>query len=86
MLGYLKQSQYPFGRQRGKVSIKKGRSRRDDFLDVEEIVRLNDFVAPAEWSKGIAGSVREAVDMFLFSYLANGLNLMDIALLEWDSH
>lgn len=83
---YLKPAQYPFGKQRSKISIKKGRSRKDDFLDVEEILKLKSFITPSGWSKGVGDTVKEAVNMFLFSYLANGLNLMDIALLEWDSH
>lgn len=85
--GYLKPNQYPFGRGNdGKVKIKKGKSRRDEYIDVPTIKRILSFSAPDEWRQSYAKLVYEAINMWLFSYLGNGLNLADMALLTYDDY
>lgn len=86
-LGYLKQNQYPFGRGNdGKVKIKKGKSRRDEYIDVATVKKIISFTAPDEWRKSYAKLVYEAINLWLFSYLGNGLNLADMALLTYDEY
>ncbi|GET19871.1 tyrosine-type recombinase/integrase [Prolixibacter denitrificans] len=82
--GLIKRNQYPFGR--GKVIIRRGRSRKDEFLDVSTIKKLMRFEPPEEWLKGYADAVVEAINFWMFSYLGNGLNLADIAQLKYEKH
>lgn len=85
--GYLKQSQYPFGRGNdGKVKIKKGKSRKDEFISVTEIKKLMSFVAPDSWRKSYSELVYQSINFWVFSYLGNGLNLADMVLLEWSEY
>lgn len=85
--GYLKQSQYPFGRGNdGKVKIKKGKSRKDEFISVTEIKKLMSFVAPDSWRKSYSELVYQSINFWVFSYLGNGLNMADMALLEWGEY
>lgn len=86
-LGYLKQNQYPFGRGNdGKVKIKKGKSRRDEYIDVATVKKMISFTSPNEWRKSYTKLVYEAINLWLFSYLGNGLNLADMALLTYDEY
>ena len=74
--GYLKSSQYPFSQGRyhtGSVRIPTGVRRTERFLDKADMRRLYDGY-PDDRS----------VNMFLFSYLANGANLIDIVKLRFD--
>ena len=82
--GKIKQSQYPFGR--GKVEIKKGRSRKDEYIDIPTIKQLIAFKAPEKWPEYYSNVVYEAINLWLFSYLGNGLNLADMALLKYEKH
>lgn len=85
--GYVKQNQYPFGRGNdGKVKIKKGKSRKDEFISVSEIKKLISFVAPNNWRESYAKLVHQSINFWLFSYLGNGLNMADIVLLEWSDY
>ncbi len=85
--GYIKKCNYPFGKGNdGKVKIKKGRSRKDEYLDIPTINKIREFTAPQEWKKGYTEAVYESISMWLFSYLGNGMNLADIALLTYDEH
>lgn len=82
--GLIRGSQYPFGQDR--IKIKKGRLRRNEFLTVDKIKKLMSFQAPDSWHKGYTEAVYQAIDLWLFSYLGNGMNLADIALLRWNEH
>ena len=75
---YMKRSQYPFsqGRYRSdSVRIPAGVSRTERYLDKEDMRKLYECY-PED---------RE-VNMFLFSYLANGANLVDILKLKFDDY
>lgn len=82
----IHRNQYPFGRGTELVSIKKGRSRTDEFIDVSSIKKLMTFQPPESWHKGYSDAVLESIAMWLFSYLGNGLNLADMAVLKYDRH
>lgn len=77
--GEMKRSQYPFSTNRydsGRLRIPNGGSRNDRFLSVEDMRKLYAY----------SGDKYKEVGLFLFSYLANGANLADIARLRFDSH
>ncbi len=83
--GKLNKNQYPFGK--GKVEIKKGRHRTEQFLTVKEIKKLVSFRAPeGHWHRSYEEIVYQAINLWLFSYLGNGLNMADIAQLKYDDH
>ncbi|MGV8092513.1 MAG: phage integrase SAM-like domain-containing protein [Mangrovibacterium sp.] len=83
--GKINPNQYPFGKK--KIPIRKGRNRTDEFLSVSEIKQLMNFKAPDDhWFQSYEKIVYEAINLWLFSYLGNGLNLADMAQLKYDSH
>lgn len=84
--GNIKPSQYPFGKATNKISIKKGRSRTEAYLPVTDILKLKSYDTPEKREIYQTKWICEAVNMFLFSYLANGMNLMDICLLTYNNH
>jgi integrase len=85
--GYIREAQYPFGKDKDdKIVIQKGRKRTNEYIDIPTIKKIMDFVAPTEWSDPIKASKYEAINMWLFSYLGNGLNLADMALLTYNKH
>ncbi|MEY8609343.1 site-specific integrase [Parabacteroides segnis] len=84
--GNIKPSQYPFGKATNKISIKKGRSRTEAYLPVTDILKLKNYDTPEKREIYQTKWICEAVNMFLFSYLANGMNLMDICLLTYNNH
>lgn len=89
--GYIKAADYPFSeRDAGLISIPKGRSRRDRFLTVEQMTELFRFFRdrrevelPLRYAYQ-RDLVREGLGLFLFQYLANGMNLSDVARLRYD--
>lgn len=85
--GHLQQSQYPFGKSvEEKFVIPKGRRRRESYIDVSTIKKILGFVAPFTWSKPMIKVRYQAIDMWMISYLGNGLNLADMALLTYQKH
>jgi integrase len=44
------------------------------------------FQTPSNWKKGYSDAVMESIAFWLFSYFGNGLNLADMAFLEYDRH
>jgi len=72
--GIIKPEAYPFGRRKYMIpasrNIKKG-------LDIEHIEKI--FNYPTEPFT----SMDQAKDFWIFSYLCNGINMMDIAHLKW---
>ncbi|RHR93416.1 hypothetical protein DWW23_21600 [Parabacteroides sp. AF14-59] len=84
--GHIKPSQYPFGKATNKISIRKGRSKTEAYLPVSDILKLKGYDTPEKREKYQTKWICEAVNMFLFSYLANGMNLMDICLLTYNDH
>lgn len=83
--GKLNRNQYPFGK--GKIEIKKGRHRTEQFLTISEIKRLMTFEAPrGHWFPSYEKVIYEAINLWLFSYLGNGLNMADMAVLKYDDN
>ena len=82
----IHKNQYPFGRSADLMSIKKGRSRTDEFISVLTIKKLMAFQPPENWHKCYSDAVMESIAFWLFSYLGNGLNLADMAVLKYDKH
>ena len=87
--GLIKISQYPFKRtpqDTNKVSIPKGSKRKDCFLRVEEILKMMTYDTPERRNDSVIGLRVEAMHLWVFSYLANGLNLADMAQLTYNNH
>ena len=77
--GRMTESQYPFRRSAGdsgKVRMMVGSQRIDWYLTVEDMRKL--------YECELDGEERLCVSLFLFSYLANGINLADMADLRYD--
>lgn len=87
--GVMTEAQYPFRRksfEANKVKIPKGNKRKDSFLKVTDILRLWSYNRPENKETAKGRIVCEALNIWMFSYLANGMNLTDIARLRYDSH
>lgn len=82
--GLLNESKYPF--HKDAIRIKKGNVRNNDYLPIDEIKKLMNFHAPSRWRESYADVVYEAIDLWIFSYLANGMNVADMSLLTWNDH
>lgn len=75
--GLLREGQNPF--QKNAIKIPRGVSRKYHFIDIDVISKINSFDSKnMDWNK--------SKDMFIFSYLAGGANLADIASLRWDEY
>ena len=78
---------YPFGK--GKIEIKRGATRKEEYLSVSDIIRLYNFLEqdmPAHWKAGYKFVVLRSVATFLAAYLGNGMNLADLARLEYNDY
>jgi hypothetical protein len=87
--GLIKQSQYPFSSRSfdvTKVKIPKSTKRKNRFLNIETITRLYNFYFELDPQNMTEKLMKHSLGMWLFSYLANGMNLVDIANLKWDKH
>ncbi|HPE39559.1 MAG TPA: site-specific integrase [Bacteroidales bacterium] len=87
--GLIKQSQYPFSSRSfdvTKVKIPKSTKRKNRFLNIETITRLYQFYFEFDPQNTTEKLMKHSLGMWLFSYLANGMNLVDIANLKWDKH
>ena len=89
--GYMAQADYPFSEKDiNKVSIPKGKSRREESLSVEQMTELYKIFSkkkyPEEWSEDYKNAVHVSLGLFLFMYLANGMNLADVARLTFNDH
>lgn len=81
--GKIKSVQWPFGKEDvGKVRILRGNDRKYNVIDREAIEKLLLFHVPDSWSF----EVKRSIDLFLFSYLAGGANIRDLADLCWCEH
>lgn len=77
--GAMRQDRYPFssGRySRDRIRIPKGEARTEMFLGVDDMRKLYLY----------RGKHEKYVLMFLFSYLCNGANLVDVLNLRFDAH
>ena len=71
--GIISENQYPFGR--GKYEIPTG-SRRNIALTLEQVGMI--ARAPV-----VSETARKMRDLWLFSYMANGINIKDLICLQW---
>lgn len=77
--GVMKKSSYPFSSNRydnNRMRIPAGATRSERYLNIEQMRMLY----------GYDGEYSKEVFLFLFSYLANGINLADMAMLRYDMH
>lgn len=84
-----KDKSYPFGeRDNDKVSVPRGKNRKHESLTVEKMTELyNVFLNkayPDGWSETYRKEAHESLGLFLFMYLANGMNLADVARLTYE--
>lgn len=92
-LGYIPMKDYPFSdKDSSLVSIPKGKSRKDSYLSVQQWTELYEFFinnrekeVPVKYSYQIP-LLHEALGWLLFSYLANGMNVADMAHLRYDDY
>ena len=89
--GFISQSEYPFSdRDTEKVSIPKGKSRRQECLSVEQMTELYEIFTkkdyPESWGKVYNKGLHISLGLFLFQYLGNGMNLADVARITYNTH
>ena len=89
--GYILPSNYPFSEKDiNKVSVPRGKDRKHESLNIEQMTELyNIFVEkryPEDWNKDFKNAVHNSLGLFLFMYLANGMNLADLARLTYNDH
>ena len=92
-LGYIPMKDYPFSdKDSSLISIPKGRSRKDSYLSIQQWTELYEFFmnnrekeVPVKYSYQ-APLLHEALGWLLFSYLANGMNVADMAHLRYDEY
>ncbi len=87
--GYIEQRNYPFNDKDPElVSVPKGGNRKHEYLSVGEMTQLYDVFLnksyPESWGEERKKEINEALGLFLFMYLGNGLNLADVANLRYD--
>lgn len=92
-LGYIAPKDYPFSdRDSSLVSIPRGKDRKEQYLKIEQWVELyNFFLNKREKEVPVryryqTPLLHEALGWFLFSYLANGMNVADMAHLRYDEY
>lgn len=90
-LGYLSNAEYPFSNKKalGLVNIPKGATRKDRFLNVEQMTELyyvfRDRSYPDSWGKVYTEKAHQSLGLFLVQYLCNGFNLADAAQLTYNN-
>lgn len=89
--GLISQVDYPFSdRDADKVSIPKGKSRRQECLSVEQMTELYQIFAkkdyPESWGEEYNKGLHISLGLFLFQYLGNGMNMADVARLTYNTH
>lgn len=87
--GFILRANYPFSeKDADKVSIPRGKSRKQECLSVEQWTQLYDIFTnksyPDEWTDEYKKDTHTYLGMFLFMYLANGLNMADMARLTYN--
>ena len=86
--GYVSHDDYPFGKDEDKVTIPKGATRRECYLDVDQMTELYQCFLekryPEDWDTDWHEHTHESLGLFLVQYLCNGFNLADAARLVYD--
>ena len=81
-LGYVRHTDYTFGKDDELVSIPKGNTRKSFYLTVEQMTELyNCFLEKRyseEWDVDWRENTHYSLDLFLVQYLGNGFNLADV--------
>jgi len=78
--GYIKQANYPFKQSyydTDKIELPKSRKRTDSNLTKEEMMQVFDYYKKTN---------DKFIGLFLFSYLAGGMNLADVVRLKYDQY
>lgn len=83
---FLKPVQNPFGQSKNRLKIPKAAKRKDRYLTIPEILHLIEYDVPENRENSMGKLVCESINFWLFSYLANGMNLADIAELKYTNH
>lgn len=84
-------AEYPFSNRKalGLVNIPKGATRKDRFLNVEQMTELyyifRDHNYPDAWGKVYTEKAHQSLGLFLVQYLCNGFNLADAAQLTYNN-
>lgn len=87
--GYLLNVDYPFSNDahKGLIAIPKARSKKECYLDTQQMTRLYQAFVNNEshksWDAEYSKRVHHSLGMFLVQYLCNGFNLMDAARLTY---
>ena len=88
--GYVSRDDYPFGKDEDKVTIPKGATRQECYLDVDQMTELYQCFLekryPEDWDTDWREHTHESLGLFLVQYLCNGFNLADAARLVYDDH
>lgn len=88
--GYLSHDNYPFGKGEGLIAIPKGSTRRECYLDVDQMTELYHCFKkkeyPQDWDVDWRENTHQSLGLFLAQYLCNGFNLADAARLVYDDH
>jgi len=84
--GLIKSIQYPFGKKTSNVKIPRAAKRKNRFLTIPEILKLLEYDTEKNKETPYGKIVCEALNVWLFSYLGNGLNLADMAELKYNGH
>ena len=86
----MPEGQYPFKRSNAsdesKVRIPKGKKRKDFFLTIPDIRKIMSYDTEEHHQTPYEQICCEAVNLWMFSYLGNGMNLIDMAHLRYDDH
>ena len=61
-------------KERPKITIKAGARRKEDFIQVPDIIKIRDY----------QGQAKKYADWWIIIYLCNGSNLKDLAMLRWN--
>lgn len=87
----MSNAEYPFSNKKalGLVNIPKGATRKDRYLNVEQMTDLyyvfRDHNYPESWGKVYREKAHQSLGLFLVQYLCNGFNLADAAQLTYNN-
>lgn len=78
--GFIKDANYPFKKhvyERSKIEIPQPEARTMSFLTKDEMLKVFNYYKETD---------NKYIGLFLFSYLAGGMNLADVFRLKWSQH
>lgn len=88
--GFLADAEYPFSnKNKGLVSIPRGKRRQQLYLNVEEMTTLYQVFTekryPDDWDPFYKERAHRSLGLFLAQYICNGCNLADIARITYNA-